>query len=82
MNSFYQDAIIELKQHHLSEKQFNALKRELALKHRLGTIPTNIQILLKASEQDLDFLKKKLLTKPIRTISGVSPVAIMTAPSK
>jgi len=30
----------------------------------------------------LDFLKKKLLTKPIRTISGVSPVAIMTAPSK
>src|SRR3989344_3233037 len=78
----YQDLITELKKNNLTEKQFSALKRELALKHKEKTIPSNIQILLHAPEEDLHFLKKKLLTKPVRTISGVSPVALMTAPSK
>ena len=78
----YQDLITELKKNNLTEKQFSALKRELALKHKEKTIPSNIQILLHAPEEDLHFLKKKLLTKPVRTSSGVSPVALMTAPSK
>ncbi len=78
----YPDLITELKKNNLTEKQFAALKRELSLKYKEKTIPSNIQILLHAEEKDLPFLKKKLLTKPVRTISGVSPVALMTAPSK
>ncbi len=78
----YPDLITELKRKDLTEKQFSALKRDLALRYKEKTIPSNIQILLHAEEKDLPFLKKKLLTKPVRTISGVSPVALMTAPSK
>ncbi len=81
MTSFHQDILSELKTKDLSEKQLTALKRALAVKHKLKTIPTNINILLHAPPEDLPELKKQLLTKPVRTISGVSPVAIMTAPS-
>jgi len=57
-------------------------KRDLSQKHKLKSIPTNIQILLHLPDEDIVQLKPKLLTKPVRTISGVSPVAIMTAPSR
>lgn len=80
--SIYEELIAELKKKNLTEKQFSAVKRDLALKYKEKTIPSNIQILLHAEEKDLPFLKKKLLTKPVRTISGVSPVALMAAPSK
>ena len=78
----YPDLIAELQKNNLTEKQFSAIKREFSLKYKEKKIPSNIQILLHAEEKDLPFLKKKLLTKPVRTISGVSPVALMTAPSK
>ncbi len=80
--SLYQDLIAELKKNNFTEKQFCAVKRDLAFRYKEKTIPSNIQILLHTSEEDLQVLKKKLLTKPVRTISGVSPVALMTAPSK
>jgi elongator complex protein 3 len=74
---FYQEITGILKTKELSSKDFTRVKRDLAQKHKLKTIPTNIQILIRAPE-----LKNKLLTKPTRTISGVSPVAIMTKPSR
>lgn len=81
MEHIYQELITELRETTFSEKQWAARKRQLAIKHQLHNIPTNIEILLQASPQDLTWLKKKLRTKPTRTISGVSPVAIMTKPS-
>ncbi|HLD72971.1 MAG TPA: tRNA uridine(34) 5-carboxymethylaminomethyl modification radical SAM/GNAT enzyme Elp3 [Candidatus Nanoarchaeia archaeon] len=77
---FYQELVKELKRRDISEQQLAKLKRDLALKYRLNKIPTNIDILLQANKKDLKQLKKKLLTKPTRTISGVAPVAIMTKP--
>lgn len=77
---FHQQIISELKQRELSARQLAKLKRDLALKYKLKEIPTNIQILLNAEKEDLELLKKKLLTKPTRTISGVAPVAIMSKP--
>lgn len=82
MNTIYCDLIAELKQNNFTEKQWARLKRDLAQKYKLKTIPTNIQVLLNADEEDLLNLKPKLLTKPVRTISGVSPVAVMTKPDK
>jgi len=79
---FNQEIIAELKKKDFNGKQLAKLKRELAQKHKLKHIPTNITILLNADEQDLSVLKSKLLTKPTRTISGVAPVAIMTKPMK
>ena len=80
--SLYQEIIQELKKKTYSEIQLTTLKRELSLKYKVSSIPTNINILLQAAEHDVPWLKKKLLSKPTRTISGVSPIAIMTAPSK
>ena len=66
---FYQELVKELKRRDISEQQLAKLKRDLALKYRLNKIPTNIDILLQANKKDLKQLKKKLLTKPTRTIS-------------
>ncbi len=77
---FYQEIITELKQKTLSNRELTKLKRDLAIKHKLDHIPSNINIILHAKIEDIEELKPKLLTKPTRTISGVAPVAIMTKP--
>jgi len=82
MEEIYSELIAELKTNHYTEKQWSKKKRELASKYKLKTIPTNIQIFLNIEEKDIPLLKLKLLTKPVRTISGVSPVAIMTKPDR
>jgi elongator complex protein 3 len=78
--TFYQEYAAEIAKQDLSRKDQNQLKRTLALKHNLKTIPTNIEILLHLPEKDIPSLLPKLLTKPTRTISGVAPVAIMSKP--
>ena len=80
--SFYQEIITELKEKDFSDKEWAKKKRDLSLKHHLKSIPTNIQILLNLPTKDINNLKPKLLTKPVRSISGVSPVAIMTKPDR
>lgn len=83
MNSdFYQKIITELKTKNFTDKELTKRKRELALQSGLDTIPTNIDILLHLPEAEIESLKRKLLTKPVRSISGVAPVAIMTAPAR
>ena len=79
---FYGELLAGVQEQNLSEKQLTALKRELAGKYQQRTIPTNIQILLHAPLSQFELLRKKLLTKPTRTISGVSPVALMTKPDR
>ncbi|MFH1682254.1 MAG: tRNA uridine(34) 5-carboxymethylaminomethyl modification radical SAM/GNAT enzyme Elp3, partial [Candidatus Woesearchaeota archaeon] len=80
MVDFYQELISRLKDMQLTERQLSKIKRDLSLKYKLKKIPTNIEILLRAQAKDLKIVKKQLLTKPTRTISGVAPVAIMTKP--
>jgi elongator complex protein 3 len=45
-------------------------------------IPTDIELLLNAELEDVEFLKKFLQTKPMRTSSGVAVIAVMSAPCK
>lgn len=80
MLQFYQELITELKKKDFTTKETTKLKRALCIKHNLKNIPTNVEILLHSTPQDFPILKKKLLTKPTRSISGVAPVAIMTKP--
>lgn len=77
---FYNEIIEEIKKKELNTKQFAKLKRDLCIKHKLKKIPTNIKILLHAPEEEIKELKRKLVTKPVRSISGVAPVAVMTKP--
>ncbi len=79
---FYQEIAAELKKRDFTSKQWTSFKRDLSMKHKLPKIPTNIDILLHIQNEEIPLLIKKLLTKPTRTISGVSPVAIMTAPAR
>jgi elongator complex protein 3 len=51
----------------------NKLKSEFAKKHNLKQLPKNI-------EMNLFDPELQLTTKPIRTLSGVAPIAIMTSP--
>ncbi len=79
----FQEIIEQIKARNIaSQSELNLLKREIAKKHKLKTIPTNIQLLISLPKEKISEYKKILLSKPTRTISGVTPVAVMTAPDK
>jgi elongator complex protein 3 len=81
MEDFYAELIATIKRDNpKNEKELSRIKREIAVKHKVKDIPTNIEILLHSNETDFKLLKKTLLSKPGRSISGVAPVAIMTKP--
>jgi elongator complex protein 3 len=75
---FYQEVIKAIKASTPSPGQLTKLKTKLAGKHRLKFIPSNFDILLRAKNPR--GLRKYLLTKPTRTLSGVSVVAVMAKP--
>ncbi len=81
MNAFYLELLTHLKTKKHTEPELSKLKRDLALKHHLKRTPTNIEILLNIPEDQIDNVKSQLLTKPVRSISGVAPLAMMTAPA-
>jgi len=72
----YDELIGALKKKKLSKKQLYQLKRELCKRYNVREIPTDIQVLLHASPNDVE--KIGLLTKPVRTISGVAVIAVMS----
>jgi elongator complex protein 3 len=77
---FYEEIIQICIDEELTKEQMHQQKLKLARKHGLKHIPSDIHILLHA---DLAERKKmRLLTKPMRTQAGVSPIAIMSAPFK
>src|SRR3989344_6923698 len=61
-------------------KSLESLKKDISKKYNLVKIPTNIEILEYLDKDKKEKLKKILLTKPMRTLSGVAPLAIMTKP--
>lgn len=79
-NRFYQELVETVRKKRLSKKELYQLKRELCKKYKVGNIPTDIQILLHANPADIGRLG--LVTKPVRTISGVAVVAVMSKPNK
>jgi elongator complex protein 3 len=83
MTTALQEITQEIKAQNITDQaKLNYLKREISKKYKLPHIPTNIQILLSLPEDKIPEYRKVLLTKPTRTISGVSPVAIMTKPDR
>ncbi|MEK6936583.1 MAG: tRNA uridine(34) 5-carboxymethylaminomethyl modification radical SAM/GNAT enzyme Elp3 [Nanoarchaeota archaeon] len=60
-----------------TKKQLEQLKSDLARKYKLNKGFSNIDLLTNLKNPDF----KILLTKPTRTISGVTPVSIMSKPS-
>jgi elongator complex protein 3 len=56
------------------------LKAKLCKKHGLSRVPTNYEILEKVPEEYREIAEPVLMNKPVRTLSGVAPVAVMTSP--
>ena len=56
-------------------------KAELCKKHRLARVPTNHEILERVPPELRAKAEPLLRNKPVRTISGVAPVAVMTSPA-
>jgi elongator complex protein 3 len=55
-------------------------KAQLCKKHRLARVPNNFEILERVPEEYRDIAEPLLMNKPVRTMSGVAPVAVMTSP--
>ncbi|MBN2454362.1 tRNA uridine(34) 5-carboxymethylaminomethyl modification radical SAM/GNAT enzyme Elp3 [Candidatus Woesearchaeota archaeon] len=70
----YTELVGALKKKRMSNDELSKLKMKLCAKYRLREIPTNIQILLHAEKGF------NIVTKPGRSLSGVTVVTIMTAP--
>jgi len=49
--------------------------------YRVAAIPKNSAILAAATPDEARALRKILMVKPTRTLSGVAPVAVMTSPA-
>lgn len=77
--AYFKELIDKLKKKPLTDRQVSRIKMDLCKKHKVKQMPTNIHVLLNADEKYLGKLKY-LQTKPTRTISGVSIVALMTKP--
>ena len=58
-----------------------AAKVEVCGKHGSPKVPKNTELLDHAPSEDREALESVLRRKPVRTASGVSPVAIMTSPA-
>ncbi|WP_456471550.1 tRNA uridine(34) 5-carboxymethylaminomethyl modification radical SAM/GNAT enzyme Elp3 [Methanocaldococcus sp.] len=67
----------------LDKKRIEQIKAECLRKYRIGIgHPSNSEILSYATEEEKKILIPVLRKKPIRTISGVAVVAVMTSPAK
>lgn len=75
-------ALVEtlLKEKDLDKKKVEALKRKWVRGKNLNKLPLNSEILKECSDEEAEKLKYVLTTKPMRTISGVSTIAVMPKP--
>ncbi len=77
---YFRDIIAYIKKNKPDKDKLARYKVMLCKKHSVKEIPTDIKILLNAPKKDLSKIRKYLLTKPTRTISGVAVIAIMSKP--
>lgn len=63
-----------------SKSDLSRKKVKLAGKHGVAQVPTDIDLLLSYDKEDFIALREYLMSKPIRTGSGVAVIAIMSAP--
>lgn len=64
----------------VSRDGIEEVKRRVCGEYSAAKVPKNGEILSYASEDQKEIVKPLLKRKPVRTASGVSPVAIMTSP--
>lgn len=81
LNEFVKELFQILDEQIIAKDELAKLKIELCRKYGLKKIPTDIELLMISPNELSEQVKRQLLTKPNRSLSGVSPVAIMTSPA-
>jgi len=66
----------------LDKEGIAKLKITLCKDHDIKKIPTDIEVLLNSPINLVPKFRKRLQTKPNRSLSGVAPLALMTSPAK
>jgi len=74
------EIINRILQEDLDRDDIEPLKREVCSEHPAPRVPKNTELLDHAPDGRREDLEAILQRKPVRTASGVSPVAIMTSP--
>lgn len=64
-----------------SRSDVQRAKASLCKKHGLARVPANYELLAHVPEEIRDDVEHLLRNKPVRTASGVAPVAVMTSPA-
>lgn len=77
---YKEELIGNLKEKKIDSNKFNRLKIKLSKQYGLKKIPRNFEFTSTISKEDFDEFKDTIGTKPVRTISGVAPIAIMSKP--
>lgn len=79
MQEFYDELLRKIKENKIEDKDsLSKLKNQIAKKYSMSKVPKDMEILINLKNKSKK-LSSLLLSKPIRTISGVAPIAIMTA---
>jgi elongator complex protein 3 len=77
---FFTTLLLWIIEHKPNKEQLAKKKILLCKLHGHKTVPTDIEILTHASQEQLALVKPYLKTKPMRTGSGVAVIATMSAP--
>jgi elongator complex protein 3 len=64
----------------IDDAKIVAAKLEICRKYGLSAVPKNSAVLAAALPEERETLRRILMVKPSRTLSGVAPVAVMTSP--
>jgi len=75
------EIIRELKAREPRREEVEKVKGQVARRLKLGKIPSNVEILSCAREEEKEFLLPLLRKKPVRSISGITVVAVMSKPA-
>lgn len=79
---FYEDIIELILNNNIKNKEeLHNNKIRLCRKYNLSRVPSDADILENAPGDVYEIVEPFLRTKPMRTISGVAPVAVMTSPA-
>ena len=77
---FYTELIQAIEEQKPNKQQLSQLKHRLCKQYKIAQPPTDIDILLHTPVDKIPKLKPFLKSKPMRTGSGVVPIALMTKP--
>jgi elongator complex protein 3 len=66
----------------LDRREINRIKNKICGLHKASRVPSNTDVLQTAIPEELEILQPLMQKRPVRTVSGVAVVAVMTEPHK